>query len=351
MPEQQAERRVVRGRRYASDRVAGVDVLETDCRAALPEVILDRVSKISTDVAVLDVARRVARGGLGEEVLAGALGDDDHRVTTVVEPLSQRCQKLVEGERHLGHQAEIHLAVDQHGVGCDVSRVAPHQLHQADAVACGLSLGIGGIGGSARLGDRGLEPERSLHERHVVVDRLGNADHGELQATLRRFLADLLCAAQRAVAADGEENANAEVFEVIDHRGCILRSARGSEDRAAAFVNPSHRFRGQPQRFVADPGHQPLVTEAEAIDLPNAVVMVQAQDNGADDIIQPRAQAAAGHDSARQRRSIEEHHLPRAGGLHRRQFGRPLQPALCALEGGVIEHALVVPREPDSRHR
>ena len=109
---------------------------------------------------VPDVARRIAFLVPGHEILARAFGDDDHGVAAAFEAPPQRGQEPLERERDLGHQAEVHLAVDEHRVGGDESRVAAHQLHEADAVARRLGLGVGGVGRPPRLGDRGLEPER-----------------------------------------------------------------------------------------------------------------------------------------------------------------------------------------------
>ena len=93
----------------------------------------------------------------------------------------------------------------------------------------GLGLGVGRIGGPSRLADGRFEAEGLLHERDVVVDRLRHADDAELQPSLRRFVVDRVCAAQRAVAADGEQDADPEPFE----------SSRPSpQDPAARVRNP-----------------------------------------------------------------------------------------------------------------
>ena len=130
---------------------------------------------------------------------------------------SSRCRSSARNRSSVngtsGIETEVHLAVDEHRIGRDESRVASHQLHQADAVARGLGLGVGRVGRPPRLGDRGLETEGSLHERDVVVDRLRHADDADLQAPSGRLLADRVRAAKRPVAADREQDADAQALE------------------------------------------------------------------------------------------------------------------------------------------
>ena len=90
LSEEQAEGRIVRGRRHASDGVAGIDVLERDRGADPLEVVGDRVAQKDADIAVPDVARRVALSALRHQILAGAFSDHDHRVASALEPLLQR---------------------------------------------------------------------------------------------------------------------------------------------------------------------------------------------------------------------------------------------------------------------
>ena len=111
-------------------------------------------------------------------------------------------------------------------------------------------------------------------------------------------------------------------------------------------------FGRQLERLVPDPAHEAFVAEAEAVDLVHAVMAAQAQDDRADHVVQPGAETAARHDPARELRRIEEQHLPRSGGLHRgRRRAAVSSQALHPLERGVIEHALLVAREPDAGHR
>ena len=100
-------------------------------------------------------------------------------------------------------------------------------------------LGFDVATGQRLLGDfqRRGEAERAKHIRDVVVDRLGNADDGDLQPATGDLFADLVSAALRAVAADAEQHVDPLAVEEIDHHGRILRPARTAEGRAAELVD------------------------------------------------------------------------------------------------------------------
>ena len=91
-----------------------------------------------------------------------------------------------------------------------------------------------------RLGKRRLEPEALVEVHDVVVDGLGDADDALLLAAPPDLQADLVRAAQAAVAADDEEDIHLHLLEKIDHLRHILRPARGAEDRAAEGVDGIH---------------------------------------------------------------------------------------------------------------
>ena len=153
-------------------------------------------------------------------------------------------QEAGEGEGDLRHQAEVDLAVDQGRVGGDEAGVAAHQLHQADAVARPGGLGVGGVDGPLRLGHRGLEAEGRLHEGDVVVDGLGDADDAERAAPAAGLPGDRPGPLQGAVAADGEEDADPQLLQGIDHLRRVLGAAGGGEDRAPQLADAGPPPRG-----------------------------------------------------------------------------------------------------------
>src|SRR5512143_3519827 len=126
MAHQQAQGGVVRVRGLTPDNVTGVYVLEVDLHAGLLEMLLDAVTEKGPDIAVLDIARGVPLTRRLEELLAGAFGNDDHRVSPPPEPFFQGGKQAIERERDLGYETEVHLAVHQRGEGGDETRVAAH---------------------------------------------------------------------------------------------------------------------------------------------------------------------------------------------------------------------------------
>ena len=97
--------------------------------------------------------------------------------------------------------------------------------------------------------------------------------------------------------------------------------------------------------------HQSREAEAEPVDAANAVVVVKAQHDRADDVVQAGTEAAAGHDAAGQRRWIEEEPLPRACALHRRRIASTALQRFQFVEGRGVEDPLVIADEPNARHR
>src|SRR4051794_5305524 len=87
--EEEAERRVVRDGGRAPDRVARIDVLETDGYPRFLEVPRDGIAEEHADIAMLDVSRGVAVLAPGHQILARALCDHDHSVAAAPEPLTQ----------------------------------------------------------------------------------------------------------------------------------------------------------------------------------------------------------------------------------------------------------------------
>ena len=89
--------------------------------------------------------------------------------------------------------------------------------------------------------ERGLEAEAVVDERDVVVDRLRDADDRDPQLALGDHVGDPLRAVQRAVAADHEQDVDAELLQAVDDLVRVLLPARGAEDRAAVLVDVAAR--------------------------------------------------------------------------------------------------------------
>jgi hypothetical protein len=102
---------------------------------------------------------------------------------------------------------------------------------------------------------------------------------------------------------------------------------------------------------VPEAGHQPFEAEAEPVDLLNTVVMVKAQHDGANHVVQSRAQPAAGHDPASQGRRVEEQTLAGTGALHRRTLAAELLDMFQIVERRRIQDAFAFGHESSAQHR
>ena len=128
--------------------------------------------------------------------------------TTTIENVAPRAWRrlrcshdLVDVERALGDQDHVGAAGDA-GVHGEPAGVAAHDLDDEHAV---VGLG-GGVQAVDRVGGdlhRGLEAEREVGRRQVVVDRLRHADDGD--AVLVQLARD----AERVLAADRDQRVEA----------------------------------------------------------------------------------------------------------------------------------------------
>ena len=157
------------------------------------------------DAAEADLAAQLLADGADVAVLgARALGDDDDAVAPAggVAALDA-LDDAVDVVRDLGQQDDVGVAGDAR-VHRDPARVAAHHLDDHDAL---VRLG-GGVQAIDRLGgdgDRGVEAERRLRARQIVVDRLRDADdrHPLLEEAGRD--------PERAVAADRDQRVAADL--------------------------------------------------------------------------------------------------------------------------------------------
>ena len=96
---------------------------------------------------------------------------------------------------------------------------------------------------------------------------------------------------------------------------------------------------GQPHRRDVRAG-QAAEAVAEPEDVGDAVVVGELEDQAADHVVQPGAQAAARHDPGPRAGRVEVDVLARPAGLERGQVGDAAQPRLRPREGVVEQHAV-----------
>ena len=157
-------------------------------------------------------------------------------------------------------------------------RAALMALHRVAELVDALDGGVAG----------GIKADGIVRAAHVVVDRRGNADHRNAHAR------ELQRAAERAVAADGDDRVDAEqlahrdsLFASLDRHELV--TARRIQDRAALREDMAdvdalelHKIAGD-QAVIA-------ATDADALD---AEVLSRAHD-GADSRVHAGSVAAAG---------------------------------------------------------
>ena len=208
---------------------------------------------------------------------------------------------LLDIEGDLGDQDDIGGARDP-AVQRDPARVPSHQFHHHDAL---VALG-GGVQLVDRLGggaDGGIEAEGLLGALHVVVDRLGHADHGQsLPGQVPRDL-------HAAVAANGDERVESARAERRDQLvGAVGLPARpigvgddvaewialvgGAEDGAAEMHDAADVLGSEAHHAVER--EQPFVTALDPVYLPAPVM--GGEHDGPDDGIESGGVAAAGID-------------------------------------------------------
>ena len=118
---------------------------------------------------------------------------------------------VLERPGNLGNQNHVAAAGDAR-VQRDPAGVAAHHFQHHDPLVAG-GRGVQPIEGVGRAGHGAVEAERERRGRQVVVDRLGDADHGDA------VFVELLGDGQRAVAADANQ---AREAQLLDRRGDAL---------------------------------------------------------------------------------------------------------------------------------
>ena len=245
-----------------------------------------------------------------EELLTRALRDDDDRVRLVRgEALLQRGEEAAgpfERELRLGDEAEVDDGVRRRRRRRDEAGVAPHELDEADAVRRSLRLDVREADDVRGRRDGRLEAEGAADELEVVVNRLGDADDGDLEPPFRALLGEVARAAERSVAADAEEDVDVHPHERVNHLLDGLLATRRTKDRAALRVDRVDDVGVEHDRLVAEARDQPRVAVADAVDRLDAVVEGEDLDETLDDVVETGAEAARRHDADARPRGVVE---------------------------------------------
>ena len=346
LPQEQAEGRIVRGRRHASDAVAGIDVLECDRRAGPLEVLGDRVAQKDADSpyrtlpdasrsplfairswpapsATTTTAwpRRSSRCCSAERNASSVNGTSGTRQKFTWLLTSAEYAAMNPESRPISFTSPIPLrAASASAFAADVARRASVTAVSNPNVLCTNEMSLSIVFGT---------PMTPIFKPRAPLPRRSSVRRAAFRR--RRW--------RRGSRRPG--------LEVLDH----FRRSWGPRDDPRidpplSWIRWTDSGSTRPAR--ARSGARAPRSRTGSRDLFDAVMEAEAPDDRADHVVQPRAEPAARHDPARELRRIEEQHLPRPGGLHRGRRCAGVEPGFHPLERGVIEHALVVAGEPDA---
>ena len=106
------------------------------------------------------------------------------------------------------------------------TRMPAHELHHPDASLHAARLRVRAIQHARRLLHRGKETEGAGCERDVVVDGLRHAHHRQRVAAAAGLLVEIVGAALRPVASDGEQDVDASRDQILNGAAGVDRAAR-----------------------------------------------------------------------------------------------------------------------------
>src|SRR5579862_5519757 len=124
---------------------------------------------------------------------------------------------------------------------------------------------MGGANRTSGLRNRGLKAETLIDEHDVVVDRLWDADHGDLLAAFANCPGDSLRAPQRAVASNDEQNIDVHPLQTVNNFFWILFTARRAKNGPSVLVDARHPRRREVEHGALVFGDESLVPVAEAV--------------------------------------------------------------------------------------
>ncbi|KAJ8578397.1 hypothetical protein ON010_g804 [Phytophthora cinnamomi] len=253
--------------RHRADHVRRVNVLDGALLALLGKVLLDAVLHEGTDGRQLLVATGVSFHRRAQQLLAGALGDDDHTVTLLLHnalKVVQAAARAIKLDRDLRDQTQVDIAAGKRRVGSDEAGATAHKLDNTNAVGHAASLRASRADSALGLLDGRVEAEAAVQQVHVVIDSLGDTGDRDRQVAATALLRDLVGGTVGAVTADHVHLRDAVRGQEVDDLVLVEATTVGAEDGAAVVVDAGHRLGGQHDGGLLLVQRGPVVEAGEA---------------------------------------------------------------------------------------
>ena len=143
-------------------------------------------------------------------------------------------------EGNLRYEAHVHGPRRQRRVHGDEAGLAAHELDDSHAVERGLGLHGSRLDGLLRLLHGGVEAECFIDVEDVVVDRLRDADDGNLEAAAGALGADRVGPSVAPVTADHEHHVDPLPLDGIDDLRDVAAAAAATHDGTAPVLYTKH---------------------------------------------------------------------------------------------------------------
>ena len=244
--------------------------------------------RVAVAVVLLDDGLLLLARAAREPVPLG--DDDDGEVAACVVPPPDVVAGVFDRRRLLGQEDDVGAARDP-ARRRDPAGIPAHDLDDHDPVV--------GLGGRVQSVDRlradldgGIEADRHVRAREVVVDRLRDADDRVVV-----FVSQAMRDSERALASDRDDardlESSARLEEPLDARLLAERvEPRGAEDRPASGQDPGDRSPRERQQIGLDEAPPP-VADADRV----VIVRHEAASSSPDRCVQTGAVPAAREDS------------------------------------------------------
>src|SRR5262245_52634889 len=156
------------------------------------------------------------------------------------------------------------------------------------------------------LMNRSEKAERARDKGDIVIDGFWDSHHRERVPPPLSLQKEFPGPALRTITANGEQDIDASVDQILHGSGLVHRPPRGAQNCAALQMNFIHHLVCENERFGAVFRIQPLISPTEAEYLFYAVGVLHFEKQRPDHIIESGTQSSAGNNARASFSWIEE---------------------------------------------